>query len=86
MVLVDGAGIPLEACLDAASRAKIWLLDATLDTVAVRRPRKRPDRLLADRGYDSDAARALMVRRGIEPIISARANNQQAPHQDGRQL
>lgn len=92
MVLVDGAGTPLGAYLDSASPAEVRLLDATLDTIAVTRPhrpgrpRKRPERLIADRGYDSNAARALLVRRGIEPIIPARANNQRATHQDGRKL
>ncbi len=92
MVLVDGAGTPLGAYLDSASPAEVRLLEATLDTVAVGRPgqpgrpRKRPDRLIADRGYDSNAARALLVRRGIEPIIPARSNNRQATHQDGRRL
>jgi len=92
MVLVDGAGTPLGAYLDSASPAEVRLLKATLDTVAVGRPgqpgrpRKRPDRLIADRAYDSNAARALLVRRGIEPIIPARSNNRQATHQDGRRL
>ena len=92
MVLVDGAGTPLGAYLDAASPAEVTLLEKTLDTVAVGRtgkpgrPRKRPDRLVADRGYDSNALPAALVRRGIEPIIPARRNNRQATHQDGRQL
>lgn len=41
---------------------------------------------MADRGYDSNAVRALLVRRGIEPIIPARRNNTVATHQDGRRL
>ena len=92
MVLVDGAGTPLGAYLDAASPAEVRLLEATLDTVAVTRPhrpgrpRKRLDRLIADRAYDSNAVRALLVRRGIEPIIPARITNQRATHQDGRKL
>ena len=58
MVLVDGAGTPLGAYLDSASPSEMKLLGRTLDTVAVGRagrpgrPRKRPDRLIADRGYD----------------------------------
>ncbi len=92
MVLVDGAGTPLGTDLESASPAEVRLLEVTRDTVAVTRPhqpgrpRKRPDRLIADRGYDSNAIRALLVRRGIEPIIPARANNGQATHQDGRRL
>ena len=92
MVLVDGAGTPLGAYLNAASPAEVRLLEKTLDTVAVRRthrpgrPRQRPERLIADKGYDSNALRAALVRRGIEPIIPARSNNTQATHQDGRKL
>ncbi len=92
MVLVDGTGTPLGAYLDAASPAEVTLLERTLDTVAVRRahhagrPRKRPERLVADRAYDSNALRAALVRRGIEPIIPARSNNRRATHQDGRRL
>ena len=82
MALVDGAGPPLGAYLDAASPAEVTLLEKTLDTVAVRhagkpgRPRKRPDRLIADRGYDSNPLRAALARR----------NNSKATHQDGRKL
>ena len=92
MVVVDGAGTPLGAYLDSASPAEVRLLEATLETVAVTRPhrpgrpRKRPDRLIADRGDDSNAIRAWLVRRGIEPIIPARITNTQATHQDGRKL
>jgi transposase len=81
MVLVDGAGTPLGAYLEAASPAEVTLLEQTLDTVAVGRPgkpgrpRKRPKRLIADRGYDSDPWRARLVRRGIEPIIPARSTH-----------
>ena len=92
MVLVDGAGTPLGAYLGSASPAKVRLLEATLNTVAVGRPgqrgrpRKRPDRLIADRAYDSNAARALLVRRGIEPIIPAQSNSRRATHQNGHRL
>ena len=92
MVLVDGTGTPLGAYLEAASPAEVTLLETTLNTVAVGRPgkpgrpRKRPERLIADRGYDSNPLRARLARRGIEPIIPARANHRRAPHQDGRKL
>jgi transposase len=92
MVLVDGAGTPLGAYLEAASPAEVTRLETTLDTVAVGRPgkpgrpRKRPDRLIADRGYDSNPLRARLARRGIEPMIPARSNHQRATHQDGRKL
>jgi transposase len=92
MVLVDGAGTPLGAYLEAASPAEVTLLETTLETVAVGRPgkpgrpRQRPERLIADRGYDSTPLRARLARRGIDPIIPARANHKRATHQDGRKL
>ncbi len=91
MVLADGQGTPLGVSVAAASPAETTLLQATLDTVAVKRagpgrPRQRPERLIADRGYDSNAVRASLVAQGIEPIIPARSNNTVATHQDGRAL
>jgi transposase len=81
-----------EQSLEAASPAEVTLLEKTLDTVAVGRPgrpgrsRKRPDRLMADRGDDSNPLRARLARRGIEPMIPARSHHKRATHQDGRQL
>ena len=92
MLLVDGAGTPLGAHLDSASPAEVTLLEKTLATVAVTRthrpgrPRCYADRLIADRGYDSNPLRYSLKTRGIEPIIPARVNNQRATHQDGRKL
>src|ERR1044071_8475398 len=48
--------------------------------------RGKPHRLIGDRGYDSNPVRALLVKRGIEPIIPKRKNNQVATHQDGRKM
>lgn len=36
------------------------------------RPRRRPDALLADKGYDSNPLRRELARRRIVPIISSR--------------
>jgi transposase len=36
------------------------------------RPRQKPDRLLADRGYDHDKYRRLLWERGIKPVIARR--------------
>jgi len=92
MLLVDGAGTPLGAHLDSASPAEVKLLEKTLATVAVTRthrpgrPRAYPDRLILDRGYDSNTLRQSLKARGIEPIIPARRTNTRATHQDGRRL
>lgn len=83
MVLVDGQGTPLGAYLDAASPAEVTLLAKTLKTIPTS---GKPKRLIADRGYDSNAVRSLLTDRHIEPIIPARSNNTRATHQDGRKL
>ncbi len=36
----------------------------------VGRPRRRPDQLLGDRGYDYDSYRLLLRQRGIKPVIA----------------
>lgn len=90
MVLVDGEGVPLGMHLAPANLAESHLAEATLDQVAVRRagpgrPRKKPDRLIADRGYDSRKLFDRMKRKGIDfiaPHLSTRKNR----YQDGRKL
>lgn len=92
MVLADGQGTPLGICVEAATPSEVKLLERTLDSVKVKRRRgerrrpHKPERLIADRGYDSNPARALLVSREIEPIIPKRRNNKKATHQDGRKL
>jgi transposase len=36
------------------------------------RPRRRPDSLIADRGYDHDKYRRLVWARGVKPVIARR--------------
>lgn len=92
MVLVDGQGTPLGVHLDSASPSEIHLLPATLANVAVRRahrpgrPRWRPERLILDRGYDSNPLRHWLKLLGITPIIPATSNHPNATDQDGRHL
>jgi transposase len=38
----------------------------------VGRPRRRPERLVADRGYDHDSHRRQLRARGIRPLIARR--------------
>jgi transposase len=45
----------------------------------VGRPRRRPGRLLADRGYDHDKYRRLVWAKGIKPVIARRGT----PHGSG---
>ncbi|MFI5271573.1 MAG: IS5 family transposase [Ktedonobacterales bacterium] len=73
MLVVDGNGLPLGFHLDSAKMAEVTLAEQTLDTIRVARPRgrpkRRPEKLVADRGYDSQAFRAALRRRGIGMCI-----------------
>ena len=67
------------------------MLETTIETIAVPRvgrgrPRKNPDRIIADKGYDSDPLRERLAGRGIELICPYRKNNQKKKYHDGRKL
>lgn len=77
--------------LDAASPAEVSLLELTLATIAVPRagpgrPRQKPERVIADKAYDSDPLRERLKRRGIELIAPHRRNRKKPKTQDGRKL
>ncbi|MFD8010496.1 IS5 family transposase [Streptomyces sp. NPDC058955] len=76
-VLVDGQGIPLAVSLTGGNRndvTQLMPLLAKVPSVAglIGRPRRRPDVLLADRGYDHDKYRRLVWAQGIKPMIARR--------------
>ena len=73
----DRAGLPLATTVSAANTNDHLRLEDTLDAVpAVRqpvgRPRKRPGKLHADKGYDYRSCRQLLKRRGITARIARR--------------
>ena len=90
MVLGDGQSVPLGVRLESASPAEVTLADATLREVRVPRskgrPRQKPERVIADRGYDSDPLRKRWKKRGIELISPYRNNNKERRYHDGRKL
>lgn len=73
MLVADRNGLPLGFHLASAACAEIQLATTTLDTISVTRPhgrpRQRPKKLVADRGYDSSAFRSTLRRRGIAMCI-----------------
>ena len=76
-LLVDASGIPLAWTLTGGNRNDVTQLIPLLDAVPhvrgmVGRPRRRPERLSADRGYDHDKYRRLLRQRGITPEIARR--------------
>jgi transposase len=76
-LVCDGSGLPLTAAVTAANVADVTMLAAVIDDLPpVRTPsgrrRVRPDKVHADKGYDSQANRAWLRRRGIRPRIARR--------------
>jgi hypothetical protein len=73
MLVVDGTGLPLGFHLESANVAEVKLAARTLAAISVPRargrPKCRPEKLVADRGYDSSAFRATLRRRGIRMCI-----------------
>jgi transposase len=91
MVVVDGQGIPLGIHVTSASPAEVTLVEPTLKTIRVPRraggrPRQNPERLIGDRGYDSDPLRRRLRRRGVLAIIPYRAWNLRCRYDDGRHM
>lgn len=83
MLVTDGQGLPQGLHLAGAQHSKVRLAEVTLATVRVpcsgHRPRTRPRKLVADRGYDSRAFRQALRRRGIRPCIPFRRNRRPRP-------
>jgi transposase len=91
MVVVDGQGVPLGSQLTSASPAEVRLAESTLATVSVPRggpgrPQKRPQRVIADRPYDSDPLRWRLLRRGMLLISPYRKGRKVSALNDGRTL
>ena len=76
-LITDSAGVPLAISLTGGNRNDVTQLLPLVDGVGpvagkVGRPRKRSDRLLADRGYDHDKYRRELRKRGVKPVIARR--------------
>ena len=79
-VVVERGGLPLAAVLSAANVHDSRMLEETLDAVppiagARGRPRRRPEKLHADKGYDYARCRAALRARGIITRIARRGQD-----------
>jgi IS5 family transposase len=89
-VVADRGGIPLAVILTAANVHDSKVLEEAVDSIradqAARgrsgRPRKRPKKLHADKGYDFPRCRKALRKRGITPA-SADAGSTRARDWDG---
>ena len=75
--MVDATGIPLAWTVSGGNRNDITQLIPLVERVppvrgTVGRPRRRPERVTADRGYDHDKYRRLVWERGVKPVIARR--------------
>ena len=75
--MVDRGGIPLALVLTGANRHDSMALTTVVDAVHPvpqrrGRPRKRPQKLHADKGYDFDRCRKDLRKRSITPRIARR--------------
>jgi transposase len=78
----DGKGRPLSVVLTPGQRNDGTQLEAVLDAIRVPRsgrgrPRKRPQRLLADRGYGKGLYRRMLKARGIPHTIPERCDHRE---------
>ncbi len=74
-LVVDAQGIPLAVTVTSANRHDSMAFESTLAAIpAIRgldgRPRKRPDNLHADKGYDCRRCRRCLKRRGMTSRIA----------------
>lgn len=77
---VDGRGLPLSVLVAPGQRHDSTQLRPVLDAIRVARPggvgrpRKRPDHLIADKGYSYQRCRELLRMRGIAHTIPERSD------------
>jgi transposase len=77
-LITDSNGIPLAISLTGGNRNDVTQLLPLVDGVGPvtgkpGRPRRRAERVLADRGYDHDKYRRECRRRGVKPVIARRS-------------
>jgi Transposase DDE domain len=89
MVVADGNGLPIGLYVASAHPSEHTLAAPTLAMVKVPqprgRPRIRPQELVADKGYDSQALRQWLRRQGIKPTIPVIERHRRRPKR-GRPL
>jgi transposase len=86
---VDGHGRPLSVVLTGGNVNDCTMFTQLMAGVVFRRPgpgrpRTRPDRVIADKGYSSRAIRGWLRRRGIRATIPERRDQQAGRQRRGR--
>ncbi len=80
-LLTEGTGVPLGLAIDGANRHDSKMVEATLRSMPMKRPRptrNQPQGLCLDKGYDYDSVRDLVQEFGYTAHIQARGEEAQA--------
>jgi transposase len=83
----EGYGKPLAFLVTPGQTHEATMFESLLDTGAVKRakqgrPRLRPERMVADKGYNSGRIRELLTRKRIQPVIPVRSDQKRDEHFD----
>jgi IS5 family transposase len=85
MAFSDGSSVSLSIHTESAtSPHEITLVGPT--TLASAFLKEKPERLVADKAYDSDPLDEALLEQGIEMIAPHRSNRKKKKSQDGRKL
>lgn len=76
-MITEAQGVPLAVCLTGANAHDVTQLQALVEAIPpVRgkpgRPRRRPEVVQGDRGYDSEPHRQWLRSLGIQPVLAQR--------------
>lgn len=83
LAIVDRHGLPLSVSTHAANHHEVTLVQLSFDFYMLE---AKPDYLIGDRAYDSDALDAELAQDGVTMIAPHRSNRKKRKTQDGRQL
>ena len=83
MAIVDRHGLPLSVRTHAANHHEVRLVQLCFDFYMIE---AKPENLIGDRAYDSDALDEDLRHEGINMIAPHRSNRVKAPTQDRRKL
>jgi transposase len=85
--LTEGRGVPIGLAIDGANRNDMKLVQATIESIPVDRPKPKPyhpQNLCMDKGYDYDETRELVDEFGYTAHIKARGEEAQLIKRNAR--
>jgi putative transposase len=82
-VLVEEHGVPLSIVVTGANANDVTQVEEVLRSVVVAAPRTGNRHLCADKGYDSEEARRIMMRYGYIPHVRSRREERDAKRRRG---